>query len=236
MGKLERARIHVLKNDGAKSADVASYIEVCFNPKEYALEKSVEWDAEKAFSDAPQPEFKAPKPMTLSVTLQFDTYEERTNVRDKWVRKIEKLTMMTGDLPKDGTQAKSKSDKQKFRPPTILFIWGRFIFKGVVESLSQKYTMFLSDGTPVRAECALKIRNVLEKDVDKGTSQSFSAPGENGKTYQLHDNDRLDLIAAKELGDAGRWSEIAAMNDIVDPAAITNSSGARPATLQLPEA
>ncbi len=234
MGKLERARIHVLTGDGTKESSDDTFIEVCFNPKEYSLEKSVEWDAEKAFSDAPQPEFKAPKPMSLSVTLQFDTYEERTNVRDKWVRKIEKLTMMTGDLPKDGTKA-SKSDKQKFRPPTILFIWGRFSFKGVVESLSQKYTMFLSDGTPVRAECALKIRNVLNKDMDDDKSQSFSAPSASGKTYTLQQSDRLDLIAASELGDAGRWAEIAAMNDIVDPAQITDSNGTRPATLQLPE-
>jgi hypothetical protein len=237
MGKLERARIHVLKGDGTKDGtnDIADYIEVCFNPKEYSLEKSVEWDAEKAFADAPQVEFKAPKPMTLSVTLQFDTYEERSNVRDKWVRKIEKLTMMTGDLPKDGTKA-SKPDKQKFRPPTILFVWGRFVFKGVVESLSQKYTMFLSDGTPVRAECALKIRNVLNKDVDQGTSQSFSASTGQGKPYQVKQGDRLDLIAAKELGDAGRWPEIAAMNEkIVDPGNIADGDGNRLDSITLPE-
>lgn len=235
MGKLERARIHVLKGDGASSKDVDSYIEVCFNPKEYSLEKSVEWDAEKAFSDAPQPEFKAPKPMSLSVTLQFDTYEERTSVRDKWVRRIEQLTMMTGELPQDGSKA-SKSDKQKFRPPTILFIWGRFSFKGVVESLSQKYTMFLSDGTPVRAECALKIRNVLEKNVDTGTSQNFSAQSGNGKPYQVQQNDRLDLIAANELGDPGRWAEIAAMNEsIVDPGNIADANGQRLKTIMLPE-
>jgi hypothetical protein len=235
MGKLERARIHVLKGDGASSKDVDSYIEVCFNPKEYSLEKSVEWDAEKAFSDAPQPEFKAPKPMTLSVTLQFDTYEERTNVRDKWVRRIEQLTMMTGELPKDGTKS-SKTDKQKFRPPTILFIWGRFTFKGVVASLSQKYTMFLSDGTPVRAECALKIRNVLDKNVDQGTSQSFSAQSGNGKPYNVQQNDRLDLIAANQLGDPGRWAEIAAMNeDIVDPGNIADANGNRLKTIMLPE-
>jgi hypothetical protein len=236
MGKLERARIHVLKGDGSTS-DVADdgYIEVCFNPKEYSLDKSVEWDAEKAFSDAPQPEFKAPKPMTLSVTLQFDTYEERANVRDKWVRKIEKLTLMTGDLPKDGKKA-STTDKQKFRPPTILFIWGRFVFKGVVESLSQKYTMFLSDGTPVRAECALKIRNVLDKNIDKGDSQSFSAANSDGKDYHVGPNDRLDLIAANMLGDAGRWQEIAAMNnDIVDPGNIADANGKRLTTIKIPQ-
>jgi len=235
MGKLERARIHVLKNDGAQSTDVDSYIEVCFNPKEYSLEKSVEWDAEKAFTDAPTPEFKAPKPMTLSVTLQFDTYEERSNVRDKWVRKIEKLTLMTGDLPKDGTKA-SKPDKQKFRPPTILFVWGRFVFKGVVESLSQKYTMFLSDGTPVRAECALKIRNVLDKHVDKGTSQDFGAANSDGVPYKVGQHDRLDLIAAQQLGDAGRWQEIAAMNqDIVDPGNIADANGQRLTTIKIPQ-
>jgi hypothetical protein len=231
---LERARIHVLKNDGSNSTDVESYIEVCFNPKEYALEKSVEWDAEKAFTDAPQPEFKAPKPMTLSVTLQFDTYEERTSVRDKWVRQIEKLTMMTKQFDKDGKNA-SKTDKQKFRPPVILFIWGRFTFKGVIESLSQKYTMFLSDGTPVRAECALKLRNVIDNNVDKGTDTKFSASTGQGKPYNVNDNDRLDLIAAKELGDAGRWAEIAAMNDIVDPGNIADGNGQRMKTITLPE-
>jgi len=235
MGKLERARIHVLKGAGETSTDVESYIDVCFNPKEYSLEKSVEWDAEKAFTDAPQPEFKAPKPMTLSVTLQFDTYEERTSVRDKWVRQIEKLTMMTKQFDKDGKTA-SKTDKQKFRPPTILFIWGRFTFKGVVESLSQKYTMFLSDGTPVRAECALKIRNVLDNTIDQGTDQTFTKGSGNGKPYKVEQNDRLDLIAAKQLGDAGRWTEIAAMNEkIVDPGNIADADGKRIESILLPE-
>lgn len=213
MGKLERARIHVLKGDGGTSTDVESYIEVCFNPKEYSLEKSVEWDAEKAFSDAPAPEFKAPKPMTLSVTLQFDCYEERANVRDKWVRKLEKLTMMKKQ-PKNAGDF--KQHKKELRPPVILFVWGRFTFKGVVESLSQKYTMFLSDGTPVRAECALKIRSVLDVDVDDDKSHAQTTKGGNTKSYQVKEGDRLDLIAATELGDAGRWAEIAALNDIVD--------------------
>jgi Contractile injection system tube protein len=31
-------------------------------------------------------------------------------------------------------------------------------FEGVIESISTKYTMFLFDGTPVRATCRLAIR------------------------------------------------------------------------------
>src|ERR1700761_4835534 len=128
MGKLERARIYVLpgNGDGKTVNDADSAIDVCFNPKEYSLDKAVGWDAEKAFSDAPNPKFKQPSPMSLSVTLQFDTYEERVSVRDKWVRQIEKLTMMTKQLSKD-VSAKDKKDN---RPPTILFVWGRFVFRG----------------------------------------------------------------------------------------------------------
>src|SRR5579863_3676769 len=226
MGKLERAKINVL--DGP---DANTVIDVCFNPKEYDLDKSVTYDQSKSFADAPQPEFKAPVPMNLSVTLQFDSYEERVSVRDKWVRRIEKLTMMgVVELKKNATA----DDKKNARPPMILFVWGRFSFQGVVTKLTQKYTMFLSDGTPVRAECDLTIQNVANRDIDTGTSLSFNA-NPSTRTVSVGPNDRIDLIAAKELGDAGRWAEIAAFNDIVDPGNIAGSDGQRKTSLTLPE-
>lgn len=236
MGQLERAKIYVLPDDGKTNepTQAVSAIEVCFNPKEYSLEKSVDWDSEKAWSDAPQPEFKAPKPMTLSVTLQFDTYEERISVRDKWVRQIERLTMMkkeyTGSAP-----PKTAQEKQKYRPAVILFVWGRFTFKGVIESLSQKYTMFLSDGTPVRAECALKIRNVIEREIDKGKDTQFSKTKQGTKQIPVHDNDRLDQLAHDHMGDASLWPELAAFNGIVDPGNIADGDGKRLTTLQIPQ-
>ena len=214
MGKLERAKIYVLENDGKdnKKAEPTTGIDVCFNPKEYSLDKSVAWKSEKAFSDAPQPEFTEPSPMTLSVTLQFDTYEERVSVRDKYVRALEKLAMMRIQFSKQP----KKGDKKKAGPPVILFVWGRFTFKGVVESLSQKYTMFLSDGTPVRAEVALKIRNVLNAQIDDD-KKAAATQSASTKSYTVKQGDRLDSIAASELGDASRWTEIAMENNIDDP-------------------
>jgi hypothetical protein len=225
MGKLERAKINVL--DGP---DAGTVIDVCFNPKEYDLDKSVQYDSSKSFSDAPEPEFKAPMPMTLSVTLQFDSYEERVSVRDKWVRRIEKLTMMgVVELKKDAT----KDDKKKARPCMCLFVWGRFSFQGVVTKLTQKYTMFLSDGTPVRAECNMTMQNVSKREIDTGTSVSFSA-NPSTRSVTVGPNDRLDLIAANELGDAGRWAELAAFNDIVDPGNIAGADGKRVTSLNVP--
>jgi hypothetical protein len=221
MGNLVRAKIYQFKQDDS-SYDVNDPIDVCFNPKEYSLEKSVTWESEKAHSDAPMPEFKKPTPMTMSVTLQFDTYEERVSVRDKYMRRIESLAMMRAD-------PKNEKDPKKHSPPVILFVWGNLKFKGVVETLSQRYTMFLSDGTPVRSECTLKIRNVVDSTIDDKEAAAVKK-GRGGKTYRVKQGDRLDLIAAKELGDASRWAEIAMLNGIDDP--LQDLSGRQ--TLKLP--
>jgi hypothetical protein len=216
MGKLERAKIYVLKDDGSKDdKETQDGIDVCFNPKEYSLEKSVSWDTEKSFRDAPHPEFTKPSAMTLSVTLQFDTYEERVSVREKYTKHIERLAMMRGD-PQNEKKPTPK-EKKNLAPPVVLFVWGKALtFKGVVESLSQKFTMFLTDGTPVRAEIALKLRNVIEGFSEKNPV-SAGAGATTEKTYVVQQGDRLDSIAASQLGDATLWIVIAMENEIDDP-------------------
>jgi len=224
---VERAKIYRILpgSSGNNEKPGDDPIEVCFNPKEYSIEKSLTWESQKAKSDAPVPEFKEPKPMTLSVTLQFDTYEERVSVRDKYIRKLEKLTFMSKD-------AKDDKDVKNHAPPQVRFVWGKMSFRGVLESLSQKYTMFLSDGTPVRCECAIKIRNVKEKQIDEGTD--FSSSGPSTRTVTVNSGDRLDSIASNELGDASRWPEIAALNSIENPAELTDSDGNPISELEVP--
>ena len=215
---VERAKIYKIV-PGGSSTPGDDPIEVCFNPKEYSLEKGVDWESAKAKSDAPVPEFKQPKPMTLSVTLQFDTYEERCSVRDKYIRKLERLTFMNAQ------DVKNEKDVKKHAPPQVRFVWGKLSFRGVLESLSQKYTMFLSDGTPVRCECAIKIRNVEDTKIDDDTNTynaSNAAP--TTKQVSVGQGDRLDSIAAKHLGDASRWSEIADINSIENPADLSKFS------------
>ncbi len=55
------------------------------------------------------------------------------------------------------------------RPPMIAVVWGskQSTFKGVVESMNVKYTMFLEDGTPRRATVSLKM-----KRADSATSKA----------------------------------------------------------------
>lgn len=126
-----------------QAKEIGVTVKAMFNPKELSIEKSVSWTPkEGSQSDEPPAEFSKPTPANLSVTLYFDTYEEGGDVYAKYVHDLELLAMVIAD---------------KKRPPHCLFVWGKQIFQGVITSLTQKYTMFLSDGTRVRCECAVKM-------------------------------------------------------------------------------
>ena len=60
--------------------------------------------------------------------------------------------------------------EDKKRPPKVGVRWGVGKlpeFQGVIESVATKYTMFLPDGTPVRATCRVTIREASHLSVSK---------------------------------------------------------------------
>src|SRR5262249_60602433 len=66
------------------------------------------------------------------------------------------------------------------RPPLCTFTWGSNmpVFKGVVEDLAVKYTLFLPDGTPCRATATLSMKqsdHLLNKEqADKANKDEAS--------------------------------------------------------------
>ena len=62
--------------------------------------------------------------------------------------------------------------RDKKRPPHCIFNWGTFTFAGVITSLTQKYTMFLADGTRVRCECAVKMMAASSAEAGKAGASS----------------------------------------------------------------
>jgi hypothetical protein len=131
-----------LKGESSSQASIRSVegpsVEVRFQPKEITIEHGVVWQAAGAGSLA----FESESPRILTVELQFHS---DSGVYESHIRRLEELTQRDGDLR---------------RPPKCLFGWGPNFprFSGVIESLSVKYTHFLSDGTPVRATVHLRMK------------------------------------------------------------------------------
>lgn len=141
------------------SSEAGVNLSVQFNPKELQVDKSVSWtNAQGPATEDPEQEFKEPQSRNLSCTLYFDTLEQGGDVRG-YTGQLEKTVTIVGGLG---------------RPPMTIFQWGSFNFTGVVESLSQKYTMFLPDGTPCRAEVGLKMKSAKGAKVGTKTTSGGS--------------------------------------------------------------
>src|SRR5947208_15345512 len=85
MATLEKAKL--------MNVDKGTSQDVLFNPKEYSVQKSVQWEPHKAPGlDTPEQQFTSGNPAILSVELFLDTYEANTDVRTEHTDKIMQLT------------------------------------------------------------------------------------------------------------------------------------------------
>jgi len=182
-----------------KNTDTNEEFRVQFNPERYSIERASTWE-EKGKQATLQFGGKVRKSITLE--FFFDTYADKKDVRVEWVQKL--LALME---PTVSTSAGKK------RPPVLLLTWGGFNFQGVLEKVSQNFTMFSEDGRPVRA-----IVNATFKQFSTAEEESRgNPPGDPTKSHRVKDGETLNLIAAKEYGDPSRWRVIADENRLVDP-------------------
>jgi hypothetical protein len=194
------------------NVDENDRVECLFNPKEYTFAKQNTWDKKKVTSaNMPQVTFSGGQPTTLQMELFFDTYAmaadgQAKDVRKEYTDKIWKLMMV---------DAKLKDQKShKSRPPTVRFQWGSaWSFNAVISSISQKFTLFLPDGTPVRATLTVAFEQV--KDDAQLAPQNPTSGGVGGERFwTVVEGDTLQWIAYKEYGDATQWRSIADANKV----------------------
>ncbi len=173
---------------------------VLFNPKEFSIQKTVQWEPHKAPGlDLPEHEFTSGNPRILTVELFFDTYEEKKSVHE-YTDKLQNYALV---------------DPDKHQPPVVMFQWGKVKFKGVVETLNMRFTMFLSDGTACRAVATVSMKE-WETAKDQTTTKEKNSP-DHSKRRTVKMGETLALIAHEEYDDAAEWRRIADANGIVDP-------------------
>ncbi len=178
-------------------------ITVCFNPTEYSIEKTNAY-AEAAIPglDSPILQYTHGNTRTLSLELLIDTitYDDGSDVRDKYISKFDKMLAVDGEL---------------HAPPPCKIVWGSLQFIGVLESLSKRYVLFKDDGTPVRARLTTKWKEFVPVE-----GQLRSAPRSSPDKRRIHtlqEGDALWLLAARAYGDPRHWKVLADANGLDDP-------------------
>ena len=185
-------------------------IPALFNPSKIAITKNVRWQPQRAERrDVPELQFKNGEGRTVTLDLILDTYDtpemQKQSVR-KYTDELFKLALVNGKL---------------HRPPVCELSWGGFgvFFKGILERLQQQFTLFMEDGTPVRAtsNCTFKEWRTNPDDLRRQDRQSSDIT----KTRILKHGETLSSIAAEEYLDPTLWRPIADENELDDPLSVT---------------
>ncbi len=148
-----------------KSEDGVPPIEFMFNPAELAFEGVVDTaespGARTEETGQPKVSFANVKAYTVTISqVMFDTYEEQADVVQRYIEPFRKAVQFA---------------QGKQRPPIYTLLWGKQVYlrRCFVEKLNYKLTMFLPDGTPVRAV----IDNLTLKEADEPKPNgSLAAP------------------------------------------------------------
>jgi hypothetical protein len=178
---------------------------VQYNPVNFKFDKKVSWKEHNEQGQEGSLEFQTNSPASMSCELHFDTTKDGVDVREVWVNKL--LAMTNPDVAVVGEQGSKK------RPPKVEFTWGSFKLLGVIESLSVTYLMFSTQGTPLRAKVAVKMKEWgAEKYYGAGEGTSYSpAPV---KLVTAKAGDTPTAVAAREGVD---FRVVCELNGISDP-------------------
>ena len=200
----QRAIAYIETLAGKREGERANVI---FNPAEYSIQTG------NQFSSTPLPGLSNPivsfvngDADVLTMDLFFDTY---TDMRSSDVREE------TGKI-----SVLLEIDPELHAPPPVLFVWGKLRFKAVIERLTQRFTMFLEDGVPVRATLNVTFKEYKTLAEQLAPPKEPPGPKESSdwsKRRIVAENDRLCLIAAIEYEDPAVWRVIADANDIENP-------------------
>jgi nucleoid-associated protein YgaU len=197
-------------------------IEALFNPNELTFSKSIRWESEDSFSTktstaARKTRFTSMDPETLTINLFFDVYEAAGKIKGSALSFLYSYPSVFSQTEKLG--ALGRCVKDRHRPPVCKLQWGkRTLFLGVLTHIEQRVTLFLEDGTPVRATVTCTFQEVTTS-YTAVRDELYSPDVE--KTYVVRPGDTLSRIAAELYEDPSLWRAIAEANGIDNPRRLT---------------
>lgn len=185
-------------------------IPVMFNPTDYTVSQDINY-ARAAVPGLSQPllQFVNGNVPTLEMELFLDTNEavqangQSIAAAGSDVRKLtRKITGLMAIEP--STHA----------PPVLLFTWASLSFTCVLGRATQKFVMFLGDGTPVRARLQVSFQGYNNDGTEAKEVKRETA--DYSKSYTVAQGDTLAKIAGLVYGNPALWRPIGMNNGLDD--------------------
>ncbi|BAU10731.1 hypothetical protein LEP3755_12230 [Leptolyngbya sp. NIES-3755] len=165
-GRLQKARLLLSPNEaarlgvrGAASGNAGSIV-FQYNPTELKFDHSLETKAEgRTYTGLRKTSFAGPNPTKLTISnITFDTFEQGISVKTRYIDPLLKSMRLSSGIP---TGYMMRTPVR--RPPIYTFCWGQNRYlRCFVKQIDYKYTLFLPNGTPVRAVANLSLEEATQ--------------------------------------------------------------------------
>jgi Contractile injection system tube protein/LysM domain len=192
-------------------------IKALFNPEKYTITKGVQY-AEIGIPglDSPVLQFVRGQNEKVTIELFFDTTDYgMTDASD--VHDVRLLTRKVYNL--------TKVNPETHAPLRVTLWWGTaaqvtsyasHIWPWmVVESVSQEFTLFAPDGTPLRAKLNTTFREAWT--IEEQLNETPRHSSDRTKVRRVQRGETVSRVAGTEYGDPRQWRAIAEFNDLDDP-------------------
>jgi nucleoid-associated protein YgaU len=196
-------------------------IEISYNPSELSFEKSVQLaEITMPGLNSPLQQFIRGQAEKFTVELFFDTTDHGMGAG---------ATSVTRET--DRVYALTRIEPKGHAPPLVSFVWGEAVpgrylpepsgsqgrqtFKGIVESVRHKLTLFSPDGIPLRAAVTLTIREFVP--LHEQLPRTNQSSPDKSHAHVLNERETLAHVAAAYYLRPGTWRPIAEDNGIDDP-------------------
>jgi nucleoid-associated protein YgaU len=181
-------------------------IPVQFNPEEYTLNREINY-AQAAIPglSAPILQFVSGNLQTLAMELFLDSYEQHkvgSTTVNSAQSDVRVLVKRVTDL--------MAIEPSTHAPPVLLFTWGSLAFTCVLANCSQRYTMFLPEGIPVRARLTVTFNEY--RNIDLEAKEIKRETSDYSKRHVVSQGETLSSIAGSEYGDPRLWRVVAIAN------------------------
>ena len=186
------------------------------NPQEFSENYNVEYNAAQAFGTTGSDlKFQRVDPQVLKLNFLFDATGVIKAPKSQF-------SFNNVDLFNKSDTSSVASQIESFKKvttdyrgdihsvPYVKLIWGEFLFKGRLQSLEITYTLFKTDGTPLRAKAAATFKRSITDNTREKAENNSSPDLTHMRVVRA--GDTLPAMAKSIYGDASYYLQLAEEN------------------------
>lgn len=214
-GVLEKLKVQAYEKEDFSGKPIAEYT-VLFNPEKIIKNYQLEYEeAQAQGTSGTNLKFKGIKPEDFNLELVFDsTLVGHKAKRDRSNSNTSPEIESVPDQVKRFKETVLEFKGNIHSPPYVILSWGAFLFKGRLMELQITYTLFNSNGVPIRAKANAKFKGSLD-DATRDRQEDKSSP-DLTHVRIVQEGDTLPLMTYRIYGNSLYYLEVARVNQLDD--------------------